>query len=109
MGDQPQGQAPDNDLLMRIVAAFVAVFVVVAVVGAIVAFTVHTVPQENREIILSLLGSLTLAFGTIIGYLFGRSSASDLRTRADANAARTSTTTTTSVSPAPTTTTGATP
>lgn len=86
---------PDRDLLMRRVSAYLAVIVVLGFLGLGVMLTFYEVPASNKETFLQFTGALTLAFGGLMGFLYGRSTNSDVRDRAAAAAAAAATAPTT--------------
>jgi hypothetical protein len=70
-------QHDDKDLLMRRVAAYLAIVVVLGFLGLGVMLTFREIPAANKETFLQFTGALTLAFGGLMGFLYGRSTASD--------------------------------
>lgn len=72
----------DKDLLMRRVAAYVAVLVTVGffIIMGLLLFV--SVPPESKDTLNQMLGALTLAFGGLMGYLYGSSKNSEAVSRA---------------------------
>jgi hypothetical protein len=97
--EEPPVENPDKDLLIRWVAAIVAILLVCAVIGCIPLFTFYEVKQGNKELLLGIVGALTLAFGGLMGYLYGRSSSQDQVNRVKATAVAAATTDQTAVKP----------
>ena len=71
----------DKDLLMRRVAAYLAVLIVGGFFGVLTLLAVHVVPPENKDAFGQLLGALTLAFGGLMGYLYGSSKNAESQNR----------------------------
>lgn len=94
--------ADDKDLLMRRVAAYVAVLIVLGFFGCAAVLAFHEVPDKNNSVLQQLLGALTLAFGTLMGYLYGSSKSSESKDRLLAGSTPTSTLTVTSTPKEPT-------
>jgi hypothetical protein len=71
---------------MRVIAGICAILIVAGFFGITATLMFREVVQSNTALLNQMLGALTLAFGGLMGYLYGRSSASDVRTRAEAQA-----------------------
>lgn len=62
--------------VLQSVQKFVATFVLGAFVALVGMLAWHVVPNENREILIQVVGNLTSAFMLIVGYYFGSTSSS---------------------------------
>jgi hypothetical protein len=76
----------DKDLLMRRVAAYLAVIIVLGFFGIMVLSMFHEVPTTNKDSVTQMQGALILAFGGLMGYLYGSSKSADATNRAMAAA-----------------------
>lgn len=74
--------AEDKDLLMRRVAAYCAVIVVVGFFAIMTMQFFFVVPSGNKDGFNQGLGALILAFGGLMGYLYGSSKNSEAVSRA---------------------------
>lgn len=72
----------DKDLLMRRVAAYCAVIVVVGFFAIMTMQFFFVVPSGNKDGFNQGLGALILAFGGLMGYLYGSSKNSEAVSRA---------------------------
>lgn len=72
----------DKDLLMRRVAAYLAVLVAVGFFGIIVLLMFVPIPNQNKDTVIQMLGALILAFGGLMGYLYGSSKNKESQDRA---------------------------
>lgn len=87
MADEPIGPAvADQDLFMRVVAGICAILIVFGFFGITILLMFRPIVEGNTALLNQLLGALTLAFGGLMGYLYGRSSIGDTRSRAEAQA-----------------------
>lgn len=77
----------DKDLLMRRIAAYLAVAIVLGFFGIMVLLTVVKIPPENKDTFIQMAGALILAFGGLMGYLYGSSKSGEAKDRALASVA----------------------
>ena len=71
----------DKDLLMRRVGAYLAVLIVAGYFAVLLGLFFKVIPTENKESFTQMQGALLLAFGTLIGYLYGSSKNSESTAR----------------------------
>lgn len=72
----------DKDLLMRRVAAYLAVLIVIGFFGVMGMLTFVAVPAANKDTLIQMVGALILAFGGLMGYLYGSSKSGEAKDRA---------------------------
>ena len=72
----------DRDLLMRRIAAALAVLIVLGFFGIMVLLAIVKVPVENKDTLIQMVGALILAFGGLMGYLYGSSKSGEAKDRA---------------------------
>lgn len=71
----------DKDLLMRRVAAWLAVMIVIGFFGIMVLLAVVSIPPANKDTLIQMVGALILAFGGLMGYLYGTSKNAESQNR----------------------------
>ncbi len=72
----------DRDALMRRVAAALAVVVVLGFFSVFVMLAFFEVPASNKDTFTQMSGALILAFGGLMGYLYGSTKNSEAKDRA---------------------------
>jgi hypothetical protein len=72
----------DKDLLMRRIAAYLSVVIVLGFFGIMVMLAMVKVPPDNKDTLIQMVGALILAFGGLMGYLYGSSKNSEATSRA---------------------------
>ena len=72
----------DKDLLMRRVAAYLAVLIVIGFFTIMGLLAFKVVPPENKDAFTQMSGALILAFGGLMGYLYGTSKGAEAQNRA---------------------------
>jgi len=59
--------------LTRPLVRFLLAFVVLALFGgAVIVMSFFVVPEQNREVVVQLIGGINSLTGMVIGYYFGR-------------------------------------
>ncbi len=72
----------DKDLLMRRIAAYLAVLIVVGFFSIMVLLAMVSIPAPNKDTVIQMVGALILAFGGLMGYLYGSSKSGEAKDRA---------------------------
>lgn len=72
----------DKDLLMRRVAAYCAVLVVIGFFSILAMQFFFEIPKVNKDGFNQMIGALILAFGGLMGYLYGASKNGEATSRA---------------------------
>lgn len=58
---------------------FIGLLVLAMFCGALVIMTFYTIPADNRDVVIQLVGGINTLAGLVIGYYFGSTSKNDNR------------------------------